>query len=318
MTDRAHDARDARLSANESLAQRALHRSPGVSIYDVRCRPHNFAPGAEEAAEVHQIAFPRQGMFEREMCGERSVADLNHVLFFNAHESYRIAHPAGCGDDCTVFVYDTATLREAIHATDPAHAEAAAPPFRFAHALSDAPTFLAQEALRGAALAPQADPLAIEEAALALLHTVVRASYQSHGQAPAPVRRATLRAHAATAQNACLVLAQRFREDLSLEAVARAAHTSPFHLARVFRKHVGLSIHQYRQHLRLREALLRVADGERSLTRLALELGFASHSHLSDSFRAAFGAAPAAYRKLQGAQALREMSGDLAVGPARR
>jgi AraC family transcriptional regulator len=318
MTDPAHDARDAPLSINESLAQRELHRSASVSIFDVRCRPHTFAPGAEEAAEVHQIAFPRQGMFERETRGERAVADLNQVLFFNAHESYRIAHPAGCGDDCTVFVYDAAALREAIFASDPGHAETAAPPFRFAHALSDVATFMTQEALRAEALAPHPDPLAIDEAALALLHTVVRAGYQSRGKAPAVLRRATLLAHQTTAQNACLVLAQRFREDLSLQAVARAAHTSPFHLARIFRRHVGLSVHQYRLRLRLREALLRVADGERSLTRLALDLGFASHSHLSDSFHAAFGAAPATYRKLQGARSLREMSRSLEVGPARR
>jgi AraC family transcriptional regulator len=165
---------------------------------------------------------------------------------------------------------------------------------------------MAQEALRHAAMTPDVVPLAIEEGALSLLHAIVERGYHTHGRAAPPARRATLLAHQATARNACLVLAERFREDLSLEAIARAVYASPFHLARLFRKHAGLSLHQYRHRLRLREALLRVSDGEENLARLALDLGFSSHSHLSDSFREAFGEAPAEYRKLRGSRALRQ------------
>jgi AraC-like DNA-binding protein len=293
--------------------QRVLHRSASVSMFEVRCRPHDFARGPEECAQVSQIAFPRHGVFERETRGERAIADLNQVLFFNADEPYRIAHPASCGDDCTVFVFDPATLREALELFDPARAEAAASPFRFAQALSDPRAFMAQEALRNATLAAQPDALAIEEGALRLLHLTIAASYRAHGQAGRPARRSTLLAQRATAQNACLMIAQRFREELSLEAIARTVYASPFHLARLFKQHVGLSIHQYQHRLRLREALLRVAEGEENLARLALELGFSSHSHLSDSFRQAFGEPPGKYRKLRGLQVLREMSRNLEV-----
>lgn len=298
MAKQARDGRrDTPPSDNQTLAQRALYTSPSVQIYDVRCRPHDFARGPEECLDVHQIAFPRHGMFERETRGERAIVDTNQVLFFNAHEPYRIAHPAGCGDDCTVFVFAPALLNEAVRACDPARADSALAPFRFAQTLSSPRAFLAQEALRNAASLAAPEPLAIEETALRLLHALVDSSYRSRALTPKTARRATEQAHQTTVQNACLVLAQRFREDLSLAQLARAVHSSPFHLARLFKRHAGLSIHQYRLRLRLREATRMLAEGEQNLTKLALDLGFASHSHLTDSFRNTFGTAPSNYRK---------------------
>jgi len=298
MTDSARRPAAAPLSNNETLAQRALCRSASVQIYDVCCRPHDFARGSEECTSVHQIVFPRHGAFERETRGERALADLNQVLFFNAHEPYRIAHPAGCGDDCTVFVFDPEILQEAVHASDPDYAERSAAPFRFAQALSSPRAYLAQQALRAAASRPEVDALALEESALRLLNATLSGAYRARGVAAAPARGATAEAHRTIAHNACQLLAQRFREQLSLSQIARAVYTSPFHLARVFKQQVGLSIHQYRLRLRLREALVQIADGEQNLARLALELGFNSHSHLSDSFRTAFNTPPSRLRAL--------------------
>jgi AraC family transcriptional regulator len=90
-------------------------------------------------------------------------------------------------------------------------------------------------------------------------------------------------------------------------------HCSPYHLACVFRRESGLSIRQYRQRLRLREGLLRVAEGEQNLSALALALGFSSHSHFTDSFRNAFGVAPSACRSALSSRRLEEMSRNLEV-----
>jgi AraC family transcriptional regulator len=299
MTDPARRAARAPLSDNETLAQHALYRSDIVQVYDVCCRPHDFARGREECTGVNQIVFPRHGTFERETRGQRAIADRNQVLFFSAHEPYRIAHPAGCGDDCTVFVFDPALLWDAVQASDPAQAEAGGVPFRFAQALSSPRVYLAQQALRAAAALPEVDALALEEGALRLLDATLSCAYRDRGLVAStlrPVRRTTHHAHQATAHDACLLLAQRFREPLSLTEIARAISSSPFHLARLFRQQVGLSVHQYRMRLRLREALVRIAEGEQNLARLARELGFNSHSHLSDSFRAAFGTSPSHLR----------------------
>ncbi|MEO8177719.1 MAG: helix-turn-helix domain-containing protein [Deltaproteobacteria bacterium] len=60
-------------------------------------------------------------------------------------------------------------------------------------------------------------------------------------------------------------------------------------------------------------ALRRLSEGEANLSALALELGFASHSHFSDAFRQAFGLSPAQSRAAATADGQREMSKILEV-----
>jgi len=66
--------------------------------------------------------------------------------------------------------------------------------------------------------------------------------------------------------------------------------------------------------LRLRAALERLAEQEPDLTRLALDLGFTSHSPLSVAFRRAFGVAPSECRRRASSDWLREMSKNLEAG----
>jgi len=72
---------------------------------------------------------------------------------------------------------------------------------------------------------------------------------------------------------------------LSLHEVADAVSRSPFHVARSFRQQTGLTLHQYRQHLRLAAALERLVDGDRDLAGIAHDLGYCSQSHLGAVFK---------------------------------
>ncbi|WP_432727838.1 helix-turn-helix domain-containing protein [Variovorax sp. W6] len=72
---------------------------------------------------------------------------------------------------------------------------------------------------------------------------------------------------------------------LSLHELADAVSRSPFHLARSFREQTGLSLHQYRQHLRLASVMERLADGDTDLAGLAHDLGYCGQSHLGAVFR---------------------------------
>lgn len=96
------------------------------------------------------------------------------------------------------------------------------------------------------------------------------------------------------------ILAERFCERLTLGEVARAAGVSPYHLCRIFSHEVGMPIHRYLNRLRLRDALRRVAERPAglpsSLTEVALDLGYSSHSHFSDAFRREFGISPTDFR----------------------
>ncbi|NRF65655.1 helix-turn-helix transcriptional regulator [Aquincola sp. S2] len=130
----------------------------------------------------------------------------------------------------------------------------------------------------------QAEPLAVEEALLGLLQHLLDAPADDGTGVPRAVERARE-----------LLASDPARGD-TLAEIARAVHASPFHLARQFRRHTGASLHGFRTRLRITLALQRLAQGERDLTRLALDLGYASHSHFSAAFRRTVGATPSAMR----------------------
>ncbi|NVK22705.1 MAG: helix-turn-helix transcriptional regulator [Kangiellaceae bacterium] len=83
-----------------------------------------------------------------------------------------------------------------------------------------------------------------------------------------------------------------YRENINLEQLAKESCLSPFHLCRVFKKFTGFSIHQYIINLRLKEALNEVCDSQKSLSDIALDLNFSSHSHFSSIFKREYGVSP--------------------------
>ena len=97
------------------------------------------------------------------------------------------------------------------------------------------------------------------------------------------------------------LLADRLGDRLTLAELARELGTSPYHLARAFRAATGSSIHQYRIQLRVRTALLRLRD-DVDLCTLGLDLGFATHSHFTETFRRVFGLPPRVVRELLSAR----------------
>jgi AraC-like DNA-binding protein len=102
------------------------------------------------------------------------------------------------------------------------------------------------------------------------------------------------RRYAALVEKTKALLLRRFAEPLSLAELAQAAGSSPFHLARLFCRHTGFSLHGYRTRLRLLHALDRLEESRGALADLALELGFSSQSHFTDAFTKAFGVPPGA------------------------
>jgi AraC-like DNA-binding protein len=115
---------------------------------------------------------------------------------------------------------------------------------------------------------------------------------------PRPARRVrTARRHERVVERAREFLASDLERPVRLEQVAAATDVSPFHLAHVFRALTGMPMHDYRDQLRLRAALPWVLSGARPLTEVALEIGYASPSHFTDRFRAAYGMPPTTLRR---------------------
>jgi AraC-like DNA-binding protein len=126
------------------------------------------------------------------------------------------------------------------------------------------------------------------------------------------------------ASPAALDLVERTREpmvtdpggDHTLELLALHVGCSHYHLARVFHRTSGRTIHDYLVQLRLRLCFFRVQDASCDLLAVALEHGFSSHSHFTAAFRKSFGITPSAMRLAVGSadeetirRLLRESSG---------
>lgn len=86
-------------------------------------------------------------------------------------------------------------------------------------------------------------------------------------------------------------------ENVGVDELAKLAGCSPFHLCRIFRRSTGQSLRQFRLQQRLGTALGRLGGGEKDLAALACDMGFNSHSHMTDAFRQVLGMSPRAVRE---------------------
>ncbi|MCA9606692.1 MAG: helix-turn-helix transcriptional regulator [Myxococcales bacterium] len=89
---------------------------------------------------------------------------------------------------------------------------------------------------------------------------------------------------------------------LRLEELAKVACFSPFHFHRVFKSVTGAPLNAFVKRLRLERALYLMSHTEKSLTEIALEVGFYDHSDFSRQFRRFMGVSPTEYR-VQGRRA---------------
>ena len=87
---------------------------------------------------------------------------------------------------------------------------------------------------------------------------------------------------------------ENYAHELSLADIGEAASLSPFHLARMFKKAMGMSPHQYLVQVRVNSAraLLTSGAGRRSLAEVAAAVGFADQSHLTRQFKRVLGVTP--------------------------
>jgi AraC-like DNA-binding protein len=289
------------------LRPSTLFRSPLVAIYDKDCDAPRGCLSPEEQSISHSLVFPRSGVFIKKVSNKNQVvAESTRVLFFNRQETYRVSHPIAGGDSCTAIHFDEKALVDFLRSIDPCGAESAGRPFRSATAAGSAHLALHLQRLRRHLLSHrQVDPLLVEEICASLLQGSVARVYQRRRLRRQPVGRATRRAHRDLVDATRVMLARRFRDKLSLGDIARAVFSSPFHLARVFRRETGVSLHQQQNRLRLRHALEHLADGKPDLTMLALDLGFSSHAHFTHAFRCEFGSAPSEFSRQLSVRGLR-------------
>lgn len=98
-------------------------------------------------------------------------------------------------------------------------------------------------------------------------------------------------------QQAISVMEQEYAGELYLDQIAHQVFLSPGHFADQFRKVTGVAPWDYLIRIRLEAAKRLLASTTRSVTAIALEVGFGDASHFTKSFRAREGMTPSAWRK---------------------
>jgi AraC family transcriptional regulator len=288
------------LTSFESISNLAVDRlfaSPSVEITAYRCVVAHRRESSEQAQPGHVISFPHTGAFEIRDREGWTVIDPNLVLFHNAWAPYTTRHPLGGHDSGATLAVREDILLEVVGRHDPAVAEHPASPFASTHRpLSSRAALLERMLFRGLTGPEHFDALLVEEVALHLVETVTAPQHERRSGSTATAD-AGHRQRAELVEAAKALLAGSFRAQLSLSQLAAELATSPFHLARSFKEHTGLTVHRYLTRLRLRDALERLREAPSGLARLAVDLGFDSHSHFTAAFRREYGVTPAAIRK---------------------
>jgi AraC-like DNA-binding protein len=88
----------------------------------------------------------------------------------------------------------------------------------------------------------------------------------------------------------------RYRERLDVPELARAAHLSPAHFSREFRRVFGETPHRYLLTRRLERAAALLRTTDRSISEICLAVGLRSLGSFTTSFGRTYGLTPTAYR----------------------
>jgi AraC family transcriptional regulator len=89
-------------------------------------------------------------------------------------------------------------------------------------------------------------------------------------------------------------------EALELEELARVACFSSFHFHRVFAAMTGETIADHVRRLRLERAAMELRSGAKQVIQVALDAGYEAHAAFTRAFKAAYGVAPAVFRRATG------------------
>jgi AraC family transcriptional regulator len=294
MTEPREPPINSKAGEHQGLAVDWLFVSPSFGLTLWNCRSGRRGLSEERIQRWHVISFVHESAFVLHSHGRTDLVDSTAAVLYNPGAPYQTTHPYGCCDHGSGMVVHRDTLLRVMARYNPAAEERpdALFPVHLSHGLSR--SYLLQRALvRGLSQGASCDPLALEAALLSIVAEVAKSACQLAGQRRKVADSA--RARRRYVQDALVILGERFREPLRIEDIAEALYVSPYHLCRLFKQETGIPIHRYLNRLRLREALEPVADGV-NLGELALNLGFADHSHFTRAFHKEFGVPPSKMR----------------------
>jgi AraC-like DNA-binding protein len=268
----------------DTAAERMLWRDAGLALGEFICPPDDHRwQELNHIGSVSHVVFPQTSVAIVQLGRPEAVVNPNHVVFYNADQRFRRFVRDARGDHSYFLTLDAAAMDDLADGR-----------FSAVHCLRAPSLHLGIRLLVHRLDAGAADTLAVDEAVHGLLAAAVASS---RGAPPSERGRARTReAHRRLTEDVKAVMGARALEHVTLDELARAVHASRFHLVRVFRSETGTTIADYRTQLRVRAAIERLLDGGDDLATIAADCGFASHSHLTDTFRRTLGTPPSQLR----------------------
>ena len=251
------------------IARETLVAGEGFSVADLR-RAHEAGWSRPEESQGYGIVFVRNGWFRRDCGGAVALLDPATVHFDMPGQVQRLAGEGRC----TVLELEEQFALSLLPGTPDLPSQ---PVFSTAH-----------EDLAHRRLIVTRDPLEAEEHVVCVATALFRRVSGLRAVTRADRRKAIDVAREALAVD----------PRLPLRELAKQASVSPYHLSRIFAADTGETISRYRNRIRTRLALDRITSGDRSLARVAADLGFADHAHLTRVIRAEAGAPPSWLRDL--------------------
>lgn len=261
--------------SESKLRRNTLVRTSTMGVDWVICKGLSREPTPEVHESETKIIVPLSGAFVHHVGRRCWYIDANQVAFVRAGQSTRDSHP-GCGD------LECLTLRpvaELVDGVDLPGKSLADPELQLLTAR------LAAQ-LRVSEHTASADAV-LEELALQLVHVALSSVSPAHTPQLAAAHRLAERAKALLSPEG---------PPTRLSALARRLSVSPTYLTDAFRRAVGLPLARYQIRLRLARALAELPRCH-DLTKLALDLGFSSHSHFTTAFRSVMHFTPSEYRR---------------------
>jgi AraC-like DNA-binding protein len=257
-------------------------RSGSVSVIDYRCSAGPADAPFVERHEDYSISYVRKGTFGCRTRGESHELVAGSLMIGHPGDEYMCTHHHHvCGDECLSFQLSPALVDSIGDRTEVWRA-ACVPPLSELMVLGE----LAQAAADGTS------DLGLDEAGMLIAARFVELAAdrgRSDSNASAIDRR--------RAVEAALWIDAHAEEAIDLDSAASEVGLSPFHFLRLFTRVVGVTPHQYLVRSRLRRAARLLADDRRSITDVALDVGFADLSNFVRTFHRAAGVSPRRFRQ---------------------
>lgn len=254
--------------------------SQALSVIDYRCDARRGDPTFVEVHAGYSLSYVRAGTFGCATRGGRFELVPGALLVGYPGDEFVCSHEHAGGDECLSFQFDEAAL-DGLGGRPDAWHRGVVPPAADLMVVGE----LAQAA------SDRRTDLALDELGWMFAARYLEVIGDRPRDRAEPAARDRRRA-----VDVALWLDDQSHEPIDLARAAAMGGCSPYHFLRVFTRVLGVTPHQYLVRSRLRHAARLLAETDRAVTHVALDVGFNDLSNFVRTFHRAAGMSPRAFR----------------------